>query len=80
MNKKRTTMFLLAGAILAVAFFALGANIATDLVREKFTEAVKESLDSQITLGEVKGNPFRGYRIEDVSLSADGSELFSARR
>lgn len=80
MNKKRTIMFLLAGAILVLAFFALGANMATDLVREKITEGVMESLDSKITLGEVKGNPFRGYRIEDVTLSTDGSDVFSAHR
>jgi len=80
MNKKRITLVLLVCAVLALAIAGFTMDLATDLVREKIIQAVDQGLDSRITLGEVKGNPFRGYRIEGVTLSADGVDLFTARR
>ena len=80
MNKKGITLVLLVCAVLALALVGFTMDLATGLVREKITQAVVQGLDSRITLGEVKGNPFRGYRIEGVTLSADGVDLLTARR
>jgi len=80
MNKKRITLVLLVCVILALALAGFTMDLATGLVREKITQAVDQGLDSRVTLGEVKGNPFRGYRIEGVTLSADGVDILTARR
>ena len=76
---KRTRLLLLSAGVMAVVIAgALTVNFGADLVREKATEAVRQNLDSQITIGSVTGNPFRGYQLRDISLSADGSEVFTA--
>ena len=80
MNKKKIAMIILAGAVLVLAFAEYTMNLATDLVRDKITQAVEKNLDSQITLGEIRGNPFRGYRIEGVALSAEKREIITVQR
>ena len=79
MNKKKITLIFLVCAVLVLALAGYTMDLATNLVKDKITQAVEESLGLRITLGDVRGNPFRGYRIEGVTLSADGADLLTAR-
>ena len=78
MSKGRKMLLILGVCLAVIAAAAMTINFGADMVREKVSEAVTENLDSQITIGSVSGNPFKGYEMRDISLSADGAEIFSA--
>lgn len=80
MKKIHRVLLVLAAAVVILSLAAMSLNLGTDTVRDIVSEAVTEKLDSRITIGSVKGNPFKGYRMENISLSTDNEEVFTAER
>jgi hypothetical protein len=80
MSGRSRLVIVLLVVVAALVFAGMSMNIATDMVREKIVEGVRESLDSEVEIGSVQGNPFKGYTAGDILLSADGREILSAER
>ncbi|HOU32085.1 MAG TPA: DUF3971 domain-containing protein [Synergistaceae bacterium] len=78
---RKKVVGLVIGALLAVVvggvFFVDGA---TDLVKDQAQSAVRDSLGGELLLGDVTGNPLRGYTVTRVALEKDGVTLFEADR
>lgn len=76
-RKKMYLIFVLL-ALIGLLFIALSLDFGGSLVREQTEKAFQENLRADITMAEVKGNPFRGYRLEQVTLLREGKSILSA--
>ena len=73
---RKKVVGLVIGALLAVVvggvFFVDGA---TDLVKDQAQSAVRDSLGGELLLGDVTGNPLRGYTVTRVALDSGFANL-----
>ena len=80
MNKRNLYIIF---ALIAIAGFALilsSVDIGGDIVREQAQKAVSQMLKADLKIDRVKGNPFRGYAINGITLVRDGETLISSRQ
>jgi len=80
MSGRSRLVLVIVVVLAAIVFAGMSMNIATDMVREKIVEGVRESLESEVEIGSVRGNPIKGYTAGDIFLSTDGTEVLSAER
>lgn len=78
MSRKSTILLIVIGVVVLIVVAAMSIDYGTGLVRDKVAEAVRDSLDSQVARGSVSGNPFKGYRLSDIAIVADGEEVLVA--
>ena len=80
MKRIHKVIIVLAVTVVILAVVAMSMDLGTDMVRNTISEAVAENLDSRISIGSVKGNPFRGYKMDEIILTTDNEEVFTADR
>lgn len=76
----RKTMYLIVAviAIVGLALTALSIDFGGSIVREQTEKAFQENLKADLDMGEVKGNPFRGYLLDQVKLLKEGEMILTA--
>lgn len=76
-KKLYLTFFLIALAGLLLIFSSM--NIGTGIVRDEAVKAVNSMLGADLMIGDISGNPFRGYRIRDVEIIRDKQSLLALK-
>ncbi len=78
---KNNKMLIAVFAVIALAGVLLiggSMDFGGPLVVSKAREAVRELLGAELTVGGVRGNPFKGYTLEDVAIVKEDKLLVSA--
>ncbi|GAB1399913.1 AsmA-like C-terminal region-containing protein [Aminivibrio sp.] len=78
---KKNKMLIAVFAVLALAgVLLIGASMdfGGPLVVSKAREAVRELLGAELSVGEVRGNPIKGYTLEDVAIVKGKKTLLAA--
>ena len=78
---KKNKMLIAVFAVLALAgVLLIGASMdfGGPLVVSKAREAVRELLGAELSVGGVRGNPIKGYTLEDVAIVKDKKPLLAA--
>ncbi|NLB83924.1 MAG: hypothetical protein GX791_06735, partial [Synergistaceae bacterium] len=78
---KKNKMLITVFAVIALAGVLLiggSMDFGGPLVVSKAREAVREMMGAELTVGGVRGNPFKGYTLEDVAIVKEDKLLISA--
>ncbi|MDD4835866.1 MAG: AsmA-like C-terminal region-containing protein [Dethiosulfovibrio sp.] len=71
MSKRKIAVLSL--AFVAVVGVALSVtDLGTGVVRDQAIKALTQTLQAKVSLGEISGNPLKGYALKELSLVKDG--------
>ncbi|PIE55272.1 MAG: hypothetical protein CSA35_02225 [Dethiosulfovibrio peptidovorans] len=71
---KKTTVGIGLFVFVAVLVGVLAVtDLGTGLVRSQAIKALSKAMDARVSLGDVSGNPIKGYNVKDLQLIKDGA-------
>ncbi len=72
MNKKKIAALSAVVMIAVVGVLLSVTDLGTGLVRTQAMKQLSRSLEADVSMGEVSGNPIKGYSLKDLTLSREG--------
>jgi translocation and assembly module TamB len=78
--QKKHILIGVAAIIVILLLIIANIDVGTGMIREMAPQAAKDAIGADLALGNVSGNPIRGYKLRDVALSKEGEEVLSIKQ
>ncbi|MCF4114836.1 MULTISPECIES: AsmA-like C-terminal region-containing protein [Dethiosulfovibrio] len=72
MSKKTAVGLSLAVLVVAAGFLLAVTDLGTGVVKSQATKILSQTLEAKVSMGEVSGNPVKGYDIRNLDIVKDG--------